>query len=49
MERERNNNKYLHIVIFFIKCLFFPYTKEGARYIRNRYKNGFYLTVNESK
>ncbi len=49
MERERNKNKVLQHVIHFVLCIFFPFTAEGAMYIRNRYENGFYLTANESK
>lgn len=47
MERERNKNKVLQHVIHFVSCIFYPYTAEGAMYIRNRYENGFYLTANE--
>lgn len=49
MERERNKNKVLQHVIHFVSCILFPFTEEGAMYIRNRYKNGYYLTANESK
>lgn len=45
---ESNKNKKekllcLKIINIFFKALFMVYTKEYSEYIRNRYKNGYYI------